>query len=314
MAGPATRPRTAEARALNSDIRIATLFPDCAKLRRLEGALGQTQGAGWCLLRLWVWAALNRPDGDLTGLSDLELAAICRWPGAPAELVSVLIQQRWIDERAGRRRIHDWGEHEPYVTHAEDRRRAAKIANDARWKAHRERKLVRGGVRRGVRSGRDTSDEDGVASADASGRAKRVVNAVLSPRASSTGSAGLSGSESGLPSPGSDSGSGSREKNGREEVSVGSARARERRRRTPPLGSGNGSGAGGRTRTAGSPAERLAAMDVAPDGFDPFEEGREHGPDRPPASRASDPTPPPKPLPPHLERWVRGDGPPEGEG
>ena len=147
--------------AMNIDIRLKLDFfehPKARKLRRRLGAEGVL-----CLLRLWLWAAANRPEGILRGLDadDLELAA--QWEGQPGELVAALCEFRLLDappaspfscgesapgepETAGENpaapdcpeahsafRIHDWAEHQAWACRSEERTKSAKRAAQARW-------------------------------------------------------------------------------------------------------------------------------------------------------------------------------------
>ena len=146
---------------MNIDIRLKLDFfehPKARKLRRRLGAEGVL-----CLLRLWLWAAANRPEGILRGLDadDLELAA--QWEGRPGELVAALCEFRLLeappaspffcgesapggpgaagsnpaapDCTAGQNafRIHDWAEHQAWACRSEERTRSAKRAAQARW-------------------------------------------------------------------------------------------------------------------------------------------------------------------------------------
>ena len=146
---------------MNIDIRLKLDFfehPKARKLRRRLGAEGVL-----CLLRLWLWAAANRPEGTLRGLDadDLELAA--QWEGQPGELVAALCEFRLLDappaspfscgesapgepEAAGENpaapdcpearrafRIHDWAEHQAWASRSEERTKSAKRAAQARW-------------------------------------------------------------------------------------------------------------------------------------------------------------------------------------
>ncbi|MBR6674126.1 MAG: hypothetical protein IKL39_05330, partial [Mailhella sp.] len=146
---------------MNIDIRLKLDFfehPKARKLRRRLGAEGVL-----CLLRLWLWAAANRPEGILRGLDadDLELAA--QWEGQPGELVAALCEFRLLDappaspfscgesapgepEAAGENpaapdcpearsafRIHDWAEHQAWASRSEERTKKARRAAQSRW-------------------------------------------------------------------------------------------------------------------------------------------------------------------------------------
>lgn len=69
---------------MNIDIRLSVGFFDHPKIIKLERQLG-LEGVT-ALLRLWLWAAQNRPSGMLSGMDgeDIEIAA--RWKGDKAEV------------------------------------------------------------------------------------------------------------------------------------------------------------------------------------------------------------------------------------
>jgi len=67
------------------------------KIRRPE-ALGLMAG-------LWLWALESAPDGDLSHITDKEIAASAGWHGNPGRFVSALITVGYLDED---REIHDW--------------------------------------------------------------------------------------------------------------------------------------------------------------------------------------------------------------
>lgn len=59
----------------------------------------------------WYWALEFAPDGDITNLSDEDIADGCRFTGEPEEFVSALIHAGFVDEIDGFRIIHDWFKH-----------------------------------------------------------------------------------------------------------------------------------------------------------------------------------------------------------
>ena len=62
-----------------SDIRIKfTLFQN-TKTRKLQHILGSE--AVLCLIRLWVWAAQNRPKGIFYNEDAIDVALAAEWPG-----------------------------------------------------------------------------------------------------------------------------------------------------------------------------------------------------------------------------------------
>jgi len=161
--GPETRHGAALRGSMNIDIRIKLDLFEHPKLRKLRRRLGAEGVLG--LLRLWLWAAANRPDGLLRGLDadDLELAS--QWEGQPGELAATLCELRLLDflplekeggaapalppsERGavpavGAFRIHDWCEHQPWASRTEERSRIARQAAKARWNAEDDEKAAK---------------------------------------------------------------------------------------------------------------------------------------------------------------------------
>ena len=110
-----------------TDARIAVGLPAHPKTKKLVKRLGQA--SAWNLVCLILWAASNRSDGDLSGMSteDIELAS--DWEGDEGALVAALVAVRFIDGAEGAYVLHDWEEHNPWAAGAE--KRSAK----ARWNA-----------------------------------------------------------------------------------------------------------------------------------------------------------------------------------
>jgi len=110
-----------------TDARIAVGLPQHPKTKKLVKRLGQA--AAWNLVCLILWAASNRSDGDLTGMSveDIELAA--DWIGEDGAFVRALVDVKFLDDDDDGFVLHDWHEHNPWAAGAE--MRSAK----ARWNA-----------------------------------------------------------------------------------------------------------------------------------------------------------------------------------
>lgn len=112
---------------MTNDARISTALPSHPKTKKIIRRLGEA--GAWNLVCLILWAAANRSDGDLTGMSveDIELAIDYR--GQPGALVQALCEVGFLDGDEGGYFIHDWAEHNPWVNGAD--MRSAK----ARWNA-----------------------------------------------------------------------------------------------------------------------------------------------------------------------------------
>lgn len=107
-----------------SDARISTGLAGHPKTKKLIRRLGP--GAGWSLVCLILWAAANRSDGDLAGMTseDIELAA--DWSGDLDAFVAALADVRFLDGSEGAYSIHDWADHNPWVNGSDMRSAKAK--------------------------------------------------------------------------------------------------------------------------------------------------------------------------------------------
>ena len=62
---------------MNSDIRLSIGFLDHPKTVKLQRQLGEAGVLS--LLRLWLWAAQNRPSGILIGMDEDDIEIAARW-------------------------------------------------------------------------------------------------------------------------------------------------------------------------------------------------------------------------------------------
>lgn len=113
------------------DIRIDTKFyrhPKRVKLKKQLGLEGPDS-----LVCLWIWAAENKPDGNLSGMDmdDIEIAA--EWNGTPNHFVECLVDLKWLDEDNGNYSLHDWIEHNPWVCGSETRSNESRFTVMQRW-------------------------------------------------------------------------------------------------------------------------------------------------------------------------------------
>lgn len=108
------------------DLRLKVGLPRAPKLRRLTRQLGP--GAAWSLVCLWAFAAEQRVDGVLTDMDDLDIELAAGWEGESGHFVQALVDLRWLDGEPGNRRIHDWEEHQPWLSGASARSEASRWA------------------------------------------------------------------------------------------------------------------------------------------------------------------------------------------
>jgi hypothetical protein len=118
------------------DCRLSTALPSHPKTLKLERRLGD---AGcWALTKLFLWAAGNKSDGDLGGMSDEEIELSVRWGGESGAFVRALVEVRFLDGATGSYAIHDWDEHNPWAAARGLRIEAARKAAAVRWQTRGE--------------------------------------------------------------------------------------------------------------------------------------------------------------------------------
>lgn len=114
---------------MNTDFRLSVGFWQHPKTKKTARRLG-LEGIR-SLQVLWAWAAVNRPDGNLSGMDweDVELAA--DWQGEERKFFDTSLGM-WIDESPDGYALHDWQEHNPWVAEADTRSDAARLSRFAR--------------------------------------------------------------------------------------------------------------------------------------------------------------------------------------
>ena len=121
--------RQGKSGVMNSDIRLSVGFWQHPKTKKTARRLG-LEGIR-SLQVLWAWAAVNRPNGDLSGMDweDVELAA--DWQGEERKFFDTCLGM-WIDESPDGYTLHDWQEHNPWASEADTRSDAARLSRFAR--------------------------------------------------------------------------------------------------------------------------------------------------------------------------------------
>lgn len=111
---------------MTKDARISTAMPSHPKTKKLIKRIGGDGAWRWtCLI---LWAAANRSDGDLSGMTDEDIELAVDWPGEPGELVNALREVGFLDGGEGGYALHDWAQHNPWAAGAEDRSEKSKWA------------------------------------------------------------------------------------------------------------------------------------------------------------------------------------------
>jgi len=131
---------------LNTDFRVSVDFFSHHKARKLKKRIG---GDGLLsLLQLWAYAAKNRPDGDLSGMSieDIELAS--NWDGDEGLFVSSSIEVGFIEiDDCGDYVLHDWLENNPWAAGVVGRSDSSRLSRMARTLPGEWSELTKSGVK-----------------------------------------------------------------------------------------------------------------------------------------------------------------------
>ena len=122
---------------MNSDIRLAVGFWQHPKTKKTARRLG-LEGIR-SLQILWLWAAQNRANGNLSGMDweDIELAA--DWQGEERTFFDHCLGM-WIDETPEGYVLHDWAEHNPWQAGAGARKEQARANALSGWEKRRAAK------------------------------------------------------------------------------------------------------------------------------------------------------------------------------
>jgi len=118
---------------MNTDIRIAISFKNHRKRKKLKLLLGPDSTD--YLIDLWLTVAMERPDGDLSGLDDMDIAIMAGWPNDPSTFVGALVNVGWLDvatKSNGGYILHDWLENNPWVSSADERSDKARFSRLSR--------------------------------------------------------------------------------------------------------------------------------------------------------------------------------------
>lgn len=76
--------------------------------------------AAGMLVSLWLWAAQNATDGDLSECSDRAIAEAAEFKRKPSLFVEALMQAKLLDED---RKLHDWDEYATLLIDCEERQK-----------------------------------------------------------------------------------------------------------------------------------------------------------------------------------------------
>ena len=109
-----------------TDIRLSVGLPTHPKTKKLRKLLGNE--AAWALVCLFVFAAQNKPDGDLSGMDVEDIEIAVDWEGEDGAFVAALVKVGFLNGEEGSYKIHDWAEHNGWVYGSEHRSDRSKFA------------------------------------------------------------------------------------------------------------------------------------------------------------------------------------------
>ena len=116
---------------MNKDFRVSIALTDHPKTIKLMRRLGDR--SFFNLMRLWGYVAVNKPNGQLSGVDveDIEIAA--DWRGEPGLFVSTLLDLGFLDQGDLMLCVHDWMEHNEFAAYSKERSEKARQAARKRW-------------------------------------------------------------------------------------------------------------------------------------------------------------------------------------
>lgn len=108
------------------------------KLRDLLNLKTNYEAVG-IVVCLWTWAAVNAPDGDLSGYSPKDIADAIGVKKPPAKVVEALKTSGFLDGLDGETTIHDWEEHAALLISSEEQQKANTRERVRRYRERRKK-------------------------------------------------------------------------------------------------------------------------------------------------------------------------------
>lgn len=99
--------------------------------------------AAGMLVSLWLWAAQNATNGDLSGCSDRAIAEAAEYRRKPTAFVEALIKTKWLDPD---RKLHDWDEYASLLQDSADRQKENTRERVRRHREKRKSTVTQGGL------------------------------------------------------------------------------------------------------------------------------------------------------------------------
>lgn len=118
---------------MNADYKVSTSFSRSRKWRRLKRLLGWPGIAA--IYELWGYVARERPDGDLSSLTDEDIADEIGWEETtPEVLCKAFAESGLLDGVSGSYKVHNWKKRQPWCASADERSTLGKLDAHKRTK------------------------------------------------------------------------------------------------------------------------------------------------------------------------------------
>ena len=116
-------------------IQIYSNLPEHPKIYQLADTLetGNCEAVG-VVVSLWLWAAKNAPDGDLSRFPVRALGDAVGWRGDTKRLYQSLVACGFLDEDGENTRLHDWEEYAVRLMEIIDRSKRSKQERNRRYR------------------------------------------------------------------------------------------------------------------------------------------------------------------------------------
>ena len=124
-------------------IQIYSNLPEHPKIYQLADTLetGNCEAVG-VVVSLWLWAAKNAPDGDLSRFPVRALGDAVGWRGDTKRLYQSLVACGFIDEDGENTRLHDWEEYAVRLMEINDRKKKQELERYRRYRQQKKKRTV----------------------------------------------------------------------------------------------------------------------------------------------------------------------------
>jgi hypothetical protein len=131
------------------DARVSSALINHPKTKKLRRRLGPA--ACWSLVALFAYASEHHWDGNLSGMTDEDIAIAGDWDSDPQGFCQALHDVAFFDGDSGGYSIHDWADHQPYAAARGVRSESARKAVSKRWEYERNTERKDSGNTEGIR-------------------------------------------------------------------------------------------------------------------------------------------------------------------